>query len=120
MRKLVISLLLCLMLSAPCFSASQRTLLNAVTASGASSAYNSGDLTTKTIYIVASSVTTGATVAIQTSIDGTNWVTIGSAQNIVADGVTEFAIVGLLQKYIRANITSYTDGTYTVILFGKG
>ena len=95
-----------------------RTLLSAVGATGASNAVDCSDMETKTVYIWAASVTTGATIEIQTSYDGTNYATI-STQTVVANGLTEVAIVGLYQKYLRVNVTAWTDGAYTVYFFGK-
>jgi hypothetical protein len=35
---------------------------------------------------------------------------------VTANGVTEVAIVGLVNKYIRVNLSARTDGTYTVYM----
>lgn len=94
------------------------TLLSAVTATGASSGINTSEMAIKTVYVVASSVTTGGTLTVDASPDNTNWVTVNT-QAITANGVTEIAIVGLLQKYLRVNLSARTDGTYTVYLVGQ-
>ena len=118
-RKIMTVMVIALMLASTAFAGSlSKTMLSAVGATGASSDYYTGDCETKTIYIVATSVSSGATVAIQTSYDGTNYATI-STQTIAASGVTEVAIVGLYHKFIRANVTVWTDGAYSVYLFGK-
>lgn len=120
MKKIFTIMLIALMLCAPIAFAGtvSRTLLSAVGATGESSAVDCGDIDTKTIYIVAATVTTGATIAVQTSYDNTNWVSIHS-EVVTATGVTEIAVVGLYQKYVRVNVTSWTDGAYTVYFFGK-
>ena len=118
MKKFLTALLILSMLAVPCYAgAVSKTLLSAVTATGAGSGVATGDMETKTVYIVATSAATGGTVAVQTSYDNVTWVTIAS--EAVTTGVTEIAIVGLFQKFLRANLTARTDGTYSVYLFGK-
>lgn len=118
MKKLLIGLILAVMLISPVYAANwtYSTILNAVTATGASTDYDVYRWKDKTFYIVASSVTTGGTVLIQTSPDGTNWSTI-STNAITANGTTEVSITGMFHRYIRANLSARTDGTYTVIMF---
>ena len=120
MKKALVFLLVFLLALAPVSQAGayKRTLLSAVSATGASSAVDCTDMETKTVYIVASSVTSGATVAIQTSYDGTNYTTVHS-ESVTANGTTEIALVGLYEYYLRVNITARTDGTYTVYFLGK-
>jgi hypothetical protein len=81
------------------------TLLSAVTASGASKAVqvDSG----LPAFLQVNGITT-ATVALQGSIDGTNWSTVGTA--LTADGMV---ILAVAPKYLRANCTAYTSGTIT-------
>ena len=117
MKKFLMALLIVCVVCSSAFASTSQTLLSAVTATGASSAVATGDMETKTVYIITTDATTGGTVAVQTSYDNTTWVTIAS--EAVTNGITEIAIVGLFQKYIRANITARTDGTYSVYLFGK-
>jgi hypothetical protein len=119
MKKIIGILMVVAMLATPVFAGPvSKTLLSAVTATGASAAYGCGDLVSKTVYVLASSVTSGGTITVDTSYDGTNWVTINTTA-IRANGVTEIAIVGLQHRYIRVNLSARTDGTYTVTLFGK-
>jgi hypothetical protein len=63
-------------------------------------------------WILASAVTTGGTVVIQGSHDGTNWATLAS-QAVSANGLLTGTIAGPF-KYYRANLTARTDGTYSV------
>lgn len=85
--------------------ASPVTLLSAVTATGASKAVqvDSG----LPAFLQVNGITT-ATVALQGSLDGTNWSTIGTA--LTADGIVTVATA---PKYLRANCTAYTSGTIT-------
>jgi len=81
------------------------TLLSAVTASGASKAVqvDSG----LPAFLQVNGITS-ATVALQGSIDGTNWSTVGTA--LTADGIVTVANA---PKYLRANCTVYVSGTIT-------
>ena len=81
------------------------TLLNAVGATGASTAVqvDAG----QPAFLQVSGITS-ATVVLQGSLDGTNWSTIGTA--LTADVIVTIANA---PKYLRANCTSYTSGTIT-------
>src|SRR5687767_8459801 len=97
-------------------SKQSKILLNAVTATGAgtevlSSCENSEYFT---FYIKAASVTTGATLEIQSlAPNGTDWHRVGSAITLNANGNTIQQITGRFTQ-LRANITARTDGTYTI------
>jgi hypothetical protein len=82
-----------------------KTLLNAVSATGASSAVQVDG--GQPVFLQVSGITT-ATVALQGSLDGTTFATIGTA--LTADGIITIANA---PKYIRANCTAYTSGTIT-------
>jgi hypothetical protein len=82
-----------------------KTLLNAVTATGASSAVQVDG--GQPVFLQVVGITT-ATVALQGSLDGTTFATIGTA--LTADGIVTIANA---PKYIRANCTAYTSGTIT-------
>jgi hypothetical protein len=84
------------------------TLLNGVTATGAGTAVTPehfrGDH--ENLNAIIRGITT-ATVAIEVSLDGTNFVAITSQTADWAGKVADF-------PYIRANVTAYTSGTITV------
>jgi len=84
---------------------SARTLLNAVTASGASTAVQIDG--GQPVFMQVSGITS-ATVVLQGSLDGSNWATLGSA--LTADGMVTIANA---PKYVRANCTVYVTGTIT-------
>lgn len=93
------------------------TLLSAVTATGAGST-KTARLGNKPVdklryYIVAATITTGGTVKIQGSEDGTVWFDLATVA-ITATGNTAGTIDGPIPRYYRANLTARTDGTYTV------
>ena len=81
------------------------TLLNAVTASGASKAVQAD--AGQPAFLQVAGITT-ATVAFQGSLDGTTYATIGTA--LTADGIVTVANAPM---YLRANCTAYTSGTIT-------
>jgi len=85
--------------------ASPITLLSAVTATGASTAVQVDPGQPAILHVTG--ITT-ATVALQGSLDGTTYSTVGTA--LTADG---FVTLANAPKYLRANCTAYTSGTIT-------
>jgi hypothetical protein len=81
------------------------TLLNEVVATGASTAVQAD--AGQPAFLQVSGITS-ATVALQGSLDGTNWSTIGTA--LTANGIITIANA---PKYLRANCTVYVTGTIT-------
>ena len=81
------------------------TLLNAVGATGASTAVQVD--TGQPAFLQVSGITS-ATVALQGSLDGTNWSTLGTA--LTANGIIT---VQNAPKYLRANCTVFVTGTIT-------
>jgi hypothetical protein len=81
------------------------TLLSAVGATGASKAVQAD--AGQPAFLQVSGITS-ATVALQGSLDGSNWSTIGTA--LTADGLVTVANA---PKYLRANCTVYVTGTIT-------
>ena len=81
------------------------TLLNAVVATGASTAVQAD--AGQPAFLQVSGITS-ATVALQGSLDGTNWSTLGTA--LTANGIIT---VQNAPKYLRANCTVFVTGTIT-------
>jgi hypothetical protein len=81
------------------------TLLSAVTATGASTAVQAD--AGQPAFLQVSGITS-ATVALQGSLDGTTFSTIGTA--LTGDGIITVANA---PKYLRANCTVYVTGTIT-------
>jgi len=81
------------------------TVLNAVVATGASTAVqvDAG----QPAFLQVSGITS-ATVVLQGSLDGTNWSTLGTA--LTANGIVT---VQNAPTYLRANCTVYVTGTIT-------
>ncbi len=81
------------------------TLLSAVGATGASKAVQAD--AGQPAFLQVSGITT-ATVALEGSLDGTNWSTVGTA--LTANGIV---IAANAPKYLRANVTAWTSGSIT-------
>ena len=81
------------------------TLLNAVGATGASKAVQAD--AGQPAFLQVSGITS-ATVALQGSLDGTTFSTIGTA--LTGDGIITIANA---PKYLRANCTVFVTGTIT-------
>ena len=81
------------------------TLLNAVVATGESKAVQVDG--GQPAFLQVSGITS-ATVALQGSLDGTNWSTISTA--LTANGIITVANA---PKYLRANCTVFVTGTIT-------
>lgn len=62
-------------------------------------------------YLTAASVSTGGTVVLQGSIDGTVWVTLAS-MTVNANGNWTTTADGP-SRYVRLQLTARTDGTYS-------
>jgi len=82
-----------------------RTLLSAVGATGASTAVQCD--AGQPVFLQVAGITS-ATVALQGSLDGTTYATIGTA--LTADGIITVANAPM---YVRANCTVYVSGTIT-------
>lgn len=98
--------------------AESNVALNGVTANTTGSSIEVGrNRTAHTVLVNAASVTTGATVNIQVSDDDATWFPFDST-TISANG--QSTIFGTVNtRYIRATVTSYVDGTYTVTIISK-
>lgn len=94
----------------------EQTNLDAVTSTGAGSDIDVSNYNKITVAYTASSVSTGGTVKLEGSMDGTNYYDIDS-ESISSDGTTYHSVSGEKHKYIRTNLSSRTDGTYTTKIF---
>jgi len=81
------------------------TLLSAVGATGASTAVQAD--AGQPAFLQVSGITT-ATVALEGSLDGSNWSTVGTA--LTANGIVTVANA---PKYLRANVTVWSAGSIT-------
>lgn len=94
------------------------TSLDGVTAAGASSAVRASYCRAVAFTIKGNGLTSGATVKVQgantDSSDDEDWWDLDSSL-ISADGTTE-VIEEFPPPFVRTNITSYTDGTWTTTI----
>ena len=67
-----------------------------------------------TFHVIADT-TPSMTVTIQRSVDGTNWVDVGSAVSVSATGTDELLVKGEVALYYRAVVSSYVSGNVEVI-----
>jgi hypothetical protein len=86
-------------------------VLDGVTATGESAAFDTMGHTHIGMSVTASSVSTGGTAKLQGSDDGTNWHELAS-QTISGNGTTNSQVIGA-HRFVRSNLTARTDGTYT-------
>ncbi len=91
------------------------TLLSAVVADGASDVINTELYNDLTFQTTAASISSGGTIKIEGSLDGTNYVTY-KEYTVVGNGTWAFAIIDERLTYVRAVLSSRSDGTYTVKL----
>lgn len=84
-------------------------LLNAATGTGAGAALNLYDTHhIFTFYKRVTGVFTALALSYEGSLDGTNWFQLGT-DNTTGAGVT--FVVDKPVRYVRANVTTFTDGT---------
>ena len=104
-------------------------LLNAVTSTGVSTQVYTLDKRDMTMCVIASSTDAGGIFTFEGSPDGTNWGaltsidsdgTAAATQAVPDDGTFFFDITNVGSvKYVRANLSSRDDGTYTVYFMAK-
>lgn len=106
------------------------TLLSSVSESGKSEFVNTTKYKGITFIVEAESVTTGADIKFQGSLDGVAGIDLttyedggstGSvSQSVSANGLYVYTVPdSITMKYMAAEITSITDGAYTVTILGK-
>lgn len=90
------------------------TALNAVTATGASTAVDLGVVRTAfAMQTVVTGSPTGVTVNLEGSLDGSHWATIVSSTSTTGDykSAGQASATAPCFRYIRANLTTLTAGT---------
>lgn len=92
--------------------------LDAVVVTGAGTLQSTRGHFELTITIIATDVTTGATIDLEGSPDGTEWVQL-TTRTVTANGNFVDVTTGA-HRFIRANVTARTDGTYTVWVSATG
>lgn len=107
----------------------ENVLFNEVTSTGTSADFSVFGKKELTIEIIAANVTDGATFSIEATTDQTNYGTIGVVNRsgtiysdivIDANGTYYYEVINASSlKYIRGNLSSRSDGTYTMTLLGR-
>ena len=94
----------------------EATLLDGVTANGSSDKKLVELYDIITFQVNTKDVTNdGATIDIEVSLNGEDWVT-HKTYTLNADGDELYTIANERIKYVRAVVSDYVDGTYTVLL----
>jgi hypothetical protein len=92
-------------------------------ASGVSTLVQLGDkINTKSyvLFTTVASINTNVIVALNGSIDGTNWSKIIANQTITANGTTHYNIANHPVKYVQPIFVSESGGTAATVLFSLG
>jgi hypothetical protein len=87
------------------------TLLNNVVATGASVAYSCGNADQNLVEIYSTAGAAGSTVTVESSVDGTNWITELSVAAPTASPVASTQRVYVpASNFLRANVTVWAVG----------
>lgn len=91
--------------------------LNDAVTGGAGSTIDFSNYSNMTVQCISTAVTGGADVYVEHSLNGTNWVIVGTFE-VSASGNQELVYSNYAMKYVRTRIDNYTDGTYNTWLYG--
>ena len=69
------------------------------------------------LFVTVASVNTNVIVALEASIDGTNWAKIIANTTITANGTTHYSVANHPVKFIRPVFVSESGGTAATVLF---
>ena len=73
-----------------------------------------------TLFTTVSNINTNVIVALEGSIDGTNYSKIISNQTITANGTTHYNVANHPVKYVQPVFVSESGGTAATVLFSVG
>ncbi len=73
-----------------------------------------------TLFTTVASINTNVVVALEGSIDGTNYSKIISNQTITANGTTHYNVANHPVKYVQPVFVSESGGTAATVLFSVG
>lgn len=94
---------------------SDETMLNAVVADGASEPVDVSSFSKLTFHIIAADITSGGTMTLSHSLDGTNYYDFAT-KVVIANGTTEVIVENQKYKYVKSTLSSRVDGTYTTLM----
>jgi hypothetical protein len=73
-----------------------------------------------TFFVTVASINTNVIVALNGSIDGTNWSKVIANQTITANGTTHYNIANHPVQYVQPIFVSESGGTAATVLFSIG
>jgi len=95
------------------------TLLTAPASGDSKSVYLPPSIVAKnfTLFVTVASINTNVIVALEGSVDGTNWSKIIANNTITANGTTHYSVANHPVKFIRPVFVSESGGTAATVLF---
>ena len=95
------------------------TLLTAPASGDSASVYLPPSIVAKnfTLFVTVASINTNVIIALEGSIDGTNWSKIIANNTITANGTTHYNVANHPVKFIRPVFVSESGGTAATVLF---
>lgn len=75
---------------------------------------------TYSLFVTVASINTNVIVALEASIDGTNWSKVIANTTITANGTTHYSLGNHPFKFIRPVFVSESGGTAATVLFSIG
>jgi len=98
------------------------TLLTAPASGDSTSVYLPPSIVAKnfTLFVTVASINTNVIIALEGSIDGTNWSKIIANNTITANGTTHYNLANHPVKFIRPVFVSESGGTAATVLFSVG
>ena len=97
-------------------------LLNAPASCESTSVYLPPTIVTKnySLFVTVASINTNVVIALEASIDGTNWSKIIANTTITANGTTHYTVANHPMRYVRPVFVSESGGTAATVLFSLG
>lgn len=97
-------------------------LLNAPASGDSTSVHLPPTIVTKnySLFVTVASINTNVIIALEGSIDGTNWSKIIANTTITANGTTHYNLANHPVRYVRPVFVSESGGTAATVLFSLG
>ena len=97
-------------------------LLSAPASGDSTSVYLPPTIVTKnySLFVTVASINTNVVIALEASIDGTNWSKIIANTTITANGTTHYTVANHPMRYVRPVFVSESGGTAATVLFSLG
>jgi len=97
-------------------------LLSAPASGDSTSVYLPPTIVTKnySLFVTVASINTNVIIALEGSIDGTNWSKIIANTTITANGTTHYTVANHPMRYVRPVFVSESGGTAATVLFSLG